>query len=414
MSMTALFWIPVVWFAGSVAFLVVFHRGTLLALWREPMLAWPVVIVESDDWGSGPPGDAARLEEIIRLLGRVRDRTGHPAVMTIGVVLGQPDGASILASDCEEYCRKTMVEPEFAAIVGALKDGCQSGVFALQRHGIEHCWPASLVSRARTDESLRAWLGNPASRSEALPSELQSRWVDTSTLPSRKLSKAEIGEAIAEERALLETIFGGAPKVAVPNTFVWDDEVEQAWFDNGVTGIVTPGRRYEGRDSKGRLTAPTRIMRNGDRSRAGAVYIVRDEYFEPVRGHRAERAWGAVEAKTAQGRPTLLETHRESFVVSGSDAERALAELERFLEGVLVRYPDVRFMSVETLLDQLGDPNASIRLRPLFCRISVFLSRLQHEASLAKFLRVSGCKAVIVVAKRILSSVTRCPVSQAA
>ena len=101
MSMTALFWIPVVWLAGSVALLVAFRRNTLLALWREPMLAWPVVIVESDDWGSGPTSDAARLDELIALLGRFRDRTGHPAVMTIGVVLGQPDGASILASGCE-------------------------------------------------------------------------------------------------------------------------------------------------------------------------------------------------------------------------------------------------------------------------------------------------------------------------
>lgn len=412
MAMKILFWILVLWLASSFALLIALYRRTILALWREPVLARPVVIIESDDWGVGPASDANMLGTIAELLGRVRDDNGHPAVMTLGLVLGQPDGASILASGGTRYRRKTLLDSEFASIVAAIEAGCQSGVFSLQWHGLEHCWPASLLCRAKQEESLRAWLADPASRSETLPSFLQSRWIDTSVLPSRKLSRAEVEAAISEERALFEVVFGRTPAIAVPNTFVWDDSVEQAWSNNGVQGIVTSGRRYEGRDGQGRLTSPTRIIRNGDHSGSGASYFVRDEYFEPARGHRAERAWEAVERKTALGRPTLLETHRENFVLSEDDARQSLSELDRFLKGVLARHSDVQFISVESLLEQLKLPNAPILQHSLSCRFEVFLGRLRDDTTLARFLKFSGCGATLALVSRVLASVTRCPSSK--
>ncbi len=61
----------------------------------------------------------------------------------------------------------------------------ERGVFALL-HGIEHYWPGCLMHAAATDERIRDWLtGTPFPRTEALPSALQSRWIDVTRLPSR-------------------------------------------------------------------------------------------------------------------------------------------------------------------------------------------------------------------------------------
>lgn len=395
------------WFVGG-ALLLLFTRGAVFrSLWKEPVLKCPVVIVESDDWGAGPVQDAIALDELAKLLDSIRDETGNPAVMTLGVVLGQPDGPYILDTGLSMYRRRTLLEPLFGPIVGAMRAGCADGVFSLQWHGLEHCWPESLLARARHEPTLQRWLADPDARSEALPPELQSRWVDTAELPSHPLAKADVQAAVALEAAMLQEIFGEVPTVAVPNTFVWNDDVEQAWVSAGVTCIVTPGRRFEGRTASGALQPPTRIVRNGDRCEAGeAVFVVRDDYFEPIRGHRAEQVWAAVARKVSLGRPVLLETHRESFVATPAAGREALHELKRALCGALERYPDTRFMPTVELAAHLVDETSSLRERSFSRKLVVFLGRVQEDAALARYLKFSGLSVVCRLAARIAASVT--------
>lgn len=379
--------------------------ATLRALWREPMLTRPVLIVESDDWGPGPAADAAMLERIHHLLAGYRDAEGRPAVMTLGVVLGKPDGAAILASDCQAYHRNTLAEARYASIVEAIRAGCAEGVFALQRHGLEHCWPTSLLSRACGDEGLRRWLADPDARSEALPSALQSRWADTSSLPSTPLQAEAVAAAVAEEQALFASLFGQAPSVAVPNTFVWNDTVERAWAATGVRCVVTCGRQFEGRAAGGGLMPPKRVIRNGERGVGDVRYVVRDAYFEPIRGHRAEQVWEAVAQRTVLARPTLVETHRESFI-DRSIADSALAELGRALAGALERHPDVCFISTEQLATVFDDPRNALHLRRLAARSATFLRRLRAEATLSRPLKLCGLYFLLPVAVRLAEAVT--------
>lgn len=385
-----LLYLVLLWILAVLALLAGFHGRTLRALWREPVLSCPVVIIESDDWGVGPASDGAVLARIATQLADIRDVTGRPAVMTLGLVSGQPDGQAILASGLTRYRRRTLDDPAFSPIVEAIRAGCGAGVFAVQWHGLEHCWPDSLLACARNDADLQRWLADPDARSETLPPALQSRWVDASALPSRVLARTEIEVAVSEEASLLKRVFGEIPTVAVPNTFVWNDDVEHAWAVNGVTCIVTPGRRIEGRDARGGLHPPTRIIRNGDRTASGAIQAVRDEYFEPIRGHRAEQVCQSVATKQVLGRPTLIETHRENFVGGSASGEAALVELERALRGVLARHPEARFMPTAELAKHLADLASPLRERAFAHRLHAFLNRIAREGSLARFLKYSG------------------------
>lgn len=397
-------WAGVALLAWLVLAVVLLSRqaAILRALWREPMLARAVVIVESDDWGPGPPSDARALERIAAVLANVRDTQDQPAVMTLGVVLGNPDGAAILADDCRRYHRSTLDEPQYAPIVQAIQQGCGAGVFALQRHGLEHCWPASVLDRALEDAALRAWLADPAARSEALPSALQSRWVDAAVLPSRDIPESEIQAAVLEEAALFRQVFGDAPPVAVPNTFVWTDAVERAWAASGVRCVVTCGRQYQGRAADGGLMPGMRHIVNGEAGVAGVCYVVRDAYFEPIRGHRAEQVWQAVAERTVLARPTLLETHRESFIAAPEVAERSLAELARALEGVVQRHPDVRFLTTAALAGVLGSPGSALLLQGSARRLGVFLLRVLETPALSRNLKLSGLRLVLPVLARML------------
>ncbi|HRP26090.1 hypothetical protein [Thauera sp.] len=402
--MSAFALILLAWLAFTIA-LLARHASALRALWREPVLTRPVVIIESDDWGPGPESDGAMLQRIAEKLMEFRDRDGHPAVMTLGVVLGRPDGAAILATECRSYRRSTLDEARYMPIVQAMRDGCATGVFALQRHGLEHCWPDSLLSRAREDVDLRRWLADPDARSEALPSALQSRWVDTATLPSRPLAARDVEAVVKEEGDAFLRIFGQRPSVAVPNTFVWDDAIEQVWAADGVQCVVTCGRRFDGRDAAGGLMPGSRRILNGEDGKGGVRYVVRDVYFEPIRGHRAEHVWRGVAERTALGRPVLIETHRESFIASADSAQQALAELVRTFQGIVRQYPDVCFLNTAALVDTFRGAGSSLICARFLPRLTCFLSRLLVTPELSRVLKLSGLRVLIRLIIRLLTSV---------
>lgn len=339
--MSLLLLLPLAWLI-LVAAVLLWYRRELLALWREPVLKYPVLIIESDDWGAGPVEPQARaLNRLVDVLTQFKDCSGRHPVMTLAIVLAVPDGPAIRATG--RYHRITLEHPMFAPVLAAIERGRKAGVFALQLHGLEHYWPPALM--ASEDPAVRAWLeGDPPATTEELPSHLQSRWTDASVLPSRPLSAEEIARAVHEEVELYTRVFGERPRVAVPPTFVWNEAVEAAWAREGIEVVVTPGLRSACRNAEGIPDCDSGPLRNGQQGQ-GVVYIVRDDYFEPERGHRAEMVELALADKYAQGRPCLLETHRNNFIVSASGLNDSIRAIDGLLRETLRRHPAIRFMA---------------------------------------------------------------------
>jgi hypothetical protein len=102
------------------------------------------------------------------------------------------------------------------------------------------------------------------------------------------------------------------------------------------------------RDATGMPNCDCGPLRNGHAGQ-GVTYLVRDDYFEPERGHLAERALDALARKREQGRPCLLETHRSNFIGDRATCESALNEIDRLYRQALEQYPEVRFVSTAEL-----------------------------------------------------------------
>lgn len=326
----------------TVAAILLLHRRALIALWREPVMRHPVLIVESDDWGAGPLDQAAALDAITDCLARHQDSQGRSPVMTVALILALPEAnaASRL---------RVLDSPEFAPILSALHAGIARGVLAPQLHGMTHFWPPALARAAQVQPPVAAWLAAP-DLTEQLPSPLQSRWTDASELPSRPLDDAPVHAAVAEEVAAYTRLLGVPPQVVVPPTFVWTATVEAAWAAAGMRVLVTPGRRFTCRDGTGRPAGIDKTMRNGESGEGGVQYLVRDDYFEPLLGHTPDRALAALARKAELGRPCLLETHRNNFLVAaGGDPDQSLAALDGLYRRALAAYPDVRFLSCAEL-----------------------------------------------------------------
>jgi hypothetical protein len=369
------------------------YARRLLADWREPVLSAPVLIIESDDWGPGPPSDAQRLQQILALLQTFRDAEDRRPVVTLGVVLalpGPPAGAR--GDTCPDYSPRILDETEFASLRGVMLAGRDAGVFALQLHGMEHFWPPALLRAAQREEAVRSFLGaNPSAlRHELLPSHLQARWIDASRLPSVALDRDAIDHAVAEETRCFARVFGEQARVAVPVTFTWTVDVEAAWARHGVRVVVTPGTRNTGRDARGGLIGDGSVIRNGDVGAGNIVYVVRDVYFEPARGHRAVDVLDEIDRRFRLGRPALLEMHRLNFIGADAEAAASLAELGRLLTLVLQRYPRLRFVSTEELALALTDRTSSLVDRRRAARVKVFLLRAAAVSRLRKLAWLTG------------------------
>jgi len=381
----------VMWLAGLALIFRYVQGHTLQRLWREPALRGPVLIIESDDWGPGPPTDADALQRLAQILKRHRDVRGRPAVMTLGMLLAVPDTERIRQASGRTYFAAAISEPRFAPILAAIRRGIDEGVFRPQLHGLEHYWPDAVTKAADDQEAVRAWLmqdGIP--RTEGLPATLQSRWIDASKLPSGELSAQEVAEAAMREANAFRQVFGMEPSVAVPPTFVWNDKVEAAWSAAGVRVVVTPGTRYSGRDRAGRLSGGGARLYNGETSAAGMVYVVRDHYFEPALDHRAGGALAAIHAKTRVGRPALLETHRFNFTGPSAQKEDALRETELLLRLVVERFPRIRFMSTSELAGAMTRIDPDLVERGLAPRIKFWLLRAAQIPRLRKLAWLSG------------------------
>ncbi len=319
--------IGLAWLLVQIALLFV-YRHSLAAYWREPVLRYPVLVFESDDWGAGPLEQAQALDALRQILKGHRDQSGRYPVMTLGLILSIADTQAMRAAKQSAYIRITLDHVNFEPVLTALRTGISEGVFAPQLHGLEHYWPPAVMAAARADVQVAEWVKTDGiALSEDLPPRLQSRWIDAASLPSQPLSEAEIYAAVAEEVKVYMQILGSKPAIAVPTTFIWSDVVERAWAAHGVSCIITPGTRYESRDGQGRPSGNGKVILNGERGQGDVMYLVRNNYFEPKLGHRAEKGLDALASQTACGRPTLLETHRFNFLGNPAQSKAALAEM---------------------------------------------------------------------------------------
>jgi hypothetical protein len=369
------------------AVLLAFARP-LVGRWREPVLRHPILIIESDDWGAGPLQQAEALTRISAVMQRIRDRNGRPAVMTLGIILEVPDGPRIAATGCTEYHALPLTDPRFDAIRSAIQQGITANVFAPQLHGQCHYWPPALMAAARNIPTVRDWVTNPdLASTEDLPSHLQSRWVDASSLPSQALSLDAIQQAAGIEARDYQALFGTAPQVAVATTFVWNDAVEGAWAQSGVEVIITPGHRSTCRNAAGQPSCIDATMLTGERSLAGQTYLVRDIYFEPALGHLPQRLVEGLLTRTRQGRACLVETHRFNFLQA---LDASLATLEAGLSQALAACPNLRFIAPLELARAMKnrDPNwIETGLKP---RLAAWRERLDEIPRFRRIAQLTG------------------------
>ena len=409
-----LFLIPLFWVACTIT-LYAWKKELLQATWQEPYFKDSPILIESDDWGPGGSFHAKRLETLLDHLKQHKDSTGRTAVLTADTVLALPDTAAMSKETPPLYKRKFLDEA-FPEIYQTMQKGISVGTLVPQLHGLEHLNGNAFcrlfeqsdprVEKASQDSDWWDW--------ESLDSPLQGHYVDGSQLPSKSLKKEEIKKTVELATIHFEKIFGHHSSSSVAPCYLWNDDVETAWSHQGINYIQTAGYRCTGRNQSGGYIQNPQLIRVGNKSHAGQIYLVRNVMYEPVDGkHSPETAFEEALQAFQQALPITISTHRYNYTRSEDEFNSSLSGLDKLLERISQNFPAIRFLSSPELGDSINNKNESItnhfnqsswpQLTQLvgISKAAAFLQRLRYRHP--KLLLIAKLSGLVIPAMLVIS-----------
>lgn len=347
-----------------------------------------IVVIESDDWGSVRMPSREVYEEFLRqdvrvdndpycrydglatkedltnlfdVLDSVRDKNGHPAVLTADSVVANPDFERIKNSGFDKYYYEPFTEtlnksPRHDGAFDMWREGIEREVFHPQFHGREHLnvkkWMKTLREGHRSTR-MAFDLGS-FGLTAAVDPTLKNNYMGAfnSGLEEDILNYKCI---IREGLELFEKIFDYRSESFIATTYTWNPKIESFLKDYGVKylqGLITQ-KIPHGDDCN--IEFRKRNFQ-GKRSNVGLVYLMRNVFFEPSQSNVSDTV-GECMTRINQafrwGKAAVICAHRLNFIgsIDKSNTDRNLPMFKELLRRIVKQWSDVEFMSS----DQLGN-----------------------------------------------------------
>lgn len=345
-----------------------------------------LVVIESDDWGSirMPSRDVYNeflrrgirvdrdaycrydglatkhdLENLFDVLQSVKDKNGHPAVITANTLTANPDFDKIKASGFRQY----FYEPFTATLERdsmhtdaweMWEQGMNADIFRPQCHGREHLyvkkWLRTLQSGdniTRTAFELGTW-GLTAQVDSSIKEYYMGAFNSNCF---EDIAAFEI--ILTDALDMFESIFGYRSESFIATTYEWSPKIEHCLVRNGVKYIqgAIAQKIPKGDDES------VRIRYNGfqgTRTNSGLIRLFRNCFFEPSTKPNFDFVSDClkrIEIAFKWGKAANICAHRVNFIgsIDPANADRNLPEFKRLLQEIVHRWPDVEFVSSNEL-----------------------------------------------------------------
>jgi hypothetical protein len=345
-----------------------------------------VVVFESDDWGSiripsksiqqqlvakeliknkdpfskydalETSEDYYALYEVFR---KFKDRKGNHPVLTVNVILNNPDFKKISAGNFETYYNESFLETykNYSGsenAFSALQVGIDQCLIAPQFHGNEHL----NVSR---------WMKflNEGNESYHYAFERKCFSIDDINEENRRgnlmaaydyNSQAEldyIKSSIGIGLKKFEHLFGFKSKTTVAPCYVWDKVIEKVFHENQVYALQ--GSYVQNVPTKGKSFTKKHHY-SGQLNTLGQRYYVRNGLFEPSILPNIDwvaKCMESIAIAFKWKKPAIVGTHRINFCSRLDENQRNqnLINLEELLAQMLKRWPDIEFLTSSSLIN---------------------------------------------------------------
>lgn len=346
-----------------------------------------LVVIESDDWGSIRMPSKEVYDEFLRrgirvdrdaycrydclesgkemsdlyeVLSSVKDKNGHPAVMTANAVTANPVFDKIKASDFQEYYYEPFTETycrdsRFEGTYEIWKEGLAAGVMHPQLHGREHLNVRKWLRVLQRGESVTktAFELGTFGLTQDVDKSIKEYYMGAFN-SGLDVDIAYYDELLREGMAMFVDIFGYRSESFIATTYEWSPKIEPTLVDLGVKYIQGTVCQKIPMDNDTTVKYVWRGFQ-GTKTKAGLVRLMRNCYFEPSTKagfdfvddclHRIELAF-------RWGKAANICSHRVNYIgsIDRRNTERNLPELKRLLKEIVKRWPDVEFVTS----DQLG------------------------------------------------------------
>ena len=344
-----------------------------------------LLVIESDDWGSirtssreaydtllekGYPVDQCafnrydRLESdedvlsLKQILENIIDYKGKPACMTLNYIMANPDFDAITRANFDTYIYETVAQTyaqtnESRNVLEEVRSGIKKGVFKPQFHGREHVnvhnWMNALKNS--NPQALDAFKVKMFTSSNGNKSDCRMEFLDAFGSLSKK-EYNELQSSIKEGMILFENTFGFKSESVIAPCYIWDDQVEKIWDNVGLKFIQSGISQMVPNHEILKYTIKKHFV--GQKNKLGQVYLMRNVVFEPATDPRIDwvsKCFKEIQWAFRLKKPAIISTHRLNYMggLSIENRENGLLLLKQLLESVILKYPEVEFMSSDTL-----------------------------------------------------------------
>lgn len=350
-----------------------------------------IVVIESDDWGSirmpskevynkllkegyKPDTDPylkydslASEEDLIALfevLSSVKDKHGNPAVMTANCVVANPDFKRIKESGFRDYHYELFTEtlkryPNHQNSFNLWQQGMNANLFHPQFHGREHFnvdrWMSALQ---KGDELLLKAFNCEMISISSMPSKMRFGYMESLDY-FNKTEEYNKQAIIIDGLNLFEKAFGYRSKSFIASCYIWSDSIEPILKENGVGYIqgifnqIIPELKNE------KHTHRYKKHFLGTRNNLGQHYLIRNAFFEPSQSantNEVNECLRRINMAFKWQKPAIIGSHRLNFIGSINEANRKrnLESLKALLHHILKQWPDVEFLSSDSLGDLIN------------------------------------------------------------
>lgn len=343
-----------------------------------------LIIIESDDWGAirTPSRESLKafaqagfeldkslykvdalasqsdLQDLIELLLSFKNAFGESPVITANAIMANPDFDKIRASDFQSYYYEPFTNtfknyPEHQSNLELWKQGMEQKVFYPQFHGREHL-------------NMNRWLKALQSGNEKLRLSYDWRCTysgmkDYAFMEAYDWSmKEEIKEhqnIISDGLRIFEDTFGYKSRSFIAPCYNWDSELEPFLADKDIKCIQGIGSQLAPTGTFNHYNAIPHFF--GQQNIYGSFYNVRNVFFEPVNNPNIDwsiPALARIQAAFLMKRPAVISTHRINYVgyIDPKNKESGLRQLGKLLKHIIKKWPDVRFITTDQLIDYIA------------------------------------------------------------
>lgn len=351
----------------------------------EKNLNYPVVVLESDDWGAfripsnevyselekkgiqlNFPGadyynlydtleSKQDLELLFEVLSAHKDSEGNSAILTPLSLCANPNFTKIRENGYSKYEYFNLAESldyyQRDGVLNLYKEGINNRLFLPQFHGREHLnvpvWMRALsenIGDARTAFDYEVW-GHINTHPNNIFYQAAFELEYESDLEVHK-------KVIQDGLNLFETTFGYKAQYFVPPNGPMNNKLYPILADNGISLISSDIIQLE---SLGNQKFKRHFRYLGKKNKFDQKYIKRNCFFEPSAEGKdwVDSCLSEIEMAFKFGKPAIISTHRVNFIGGLSPQNRAngLKKLDDLLKQITQKWPNVVFKTTPELYD---------------------------------------------------------------